>query len=61
MQSQPVQRSLHTQPFSRGDAGGVAQSDRGVTPSGYGVQPSFGWGDVWDVVKQVAPQVIQAL
>ncbi len=30
-------------------------------PAGANVCPSFGWGDIWDVVKTVGPPLIGAL
>jgi hypothetical protein len=49
LQSQPVQRTIPTQPFAQQGPGGSADGERGVQPSsyGYGVQPSgVNWGQV---------------
>lgn len=41
-------------PVDRATTGGSAAT-------GTGVEPSFGFGDIWDVVKTVAPTVLRAL
>jgi hypothetical protein len=64
MQSQPVQRSIPSQPFGNLGTGVVADGERGVAPSGCGVQPS-GWLDVikgiGKVVQTVGPYIAPLL
>jgi hypothetical protein len=65
IQSKPVLRTLSavSDPAGRFDAAGVAamQFQHGVSPSGCGVEPSFGWNDVLDIATKVAPIVLAAL
>lgn len=55
VQSQPVQRSVSSQPLAHRGAGDAAGAEPGVQPSEYGVVPSFGWNDVFNIVKTAAP------
>ena len=48
MQSQPVQRTIPSQPFALRDTSGATDAERGVTPSGYGVHPND-WTDLLKV------------
>lgn len=44
MQSLPVDRTIHTQPFAHRDASAMAGGGQGVGPNG--VQPSIDAGDI---------------
>ena len=60
IQSQPVLRNIPSQPFAYGGASGASDGERGVLPSGYGVQPNGWFESLMDVVKtvgQIAPIV----
>ena len=47
IQSQPVQRTIPTQPFAQQGPGGTADGEPGGQPSSYGVQPSgIDWGSI---------------
>jgi hypothetical protein len=62
MQRESVQRTLAGQPFANQPNGSAwahsadpNRSDRsGIMPSGYGVQPSFSFGDLLPIITTVA-------
>jgi hypothetical protein len=59
MQRRPVERSNHSQPFAHAGVGEVtAEGIRGVTASGYGVEPSFNWGGLFKAAIPIAAQVL---
>jgi hypothetical protein len=60
IQSQPVQRTITSQPFALRDASEASDGEHGVQPSTYGVQPSFGLGDIVNIIKK-AGSVADAL
>lgn len=42
-------------------SGSSAMPSNGIAPSEYGIEPSFGWGDLLNIGKQVLPHVLNAL
>lgn len=58
MQSLPVDRTIHAQPFAHRDAGARAEVGQGVGPSAHGVQPSL---DIGDLLKIGLPPILHGL